>query len=409
MFPVDEIIDRLRETNYRVVALQFPDDLLHLSFCITEQLKSSLSSCQIFTLADTSYGSCCIDEVAAEHVNADLIIHFGDSCLSLPSRFRVWWYFQPDESFNSKAFLEACSLLNFSAKKTFLISQVSCLYALREIKQELPNGVFLLEAHRSFDPADHCTCSYFYNRILPENECLEGDYQILFVGVQNCPLFANISIEESRKGKAVLVYDSLAGKIFPIEESLPTSEFIKRLRLIEKISSCECFGIVVGTVSVALYREVIARVKATIKKYSKSFFTLVLGKINEAKLANFSSVDAFVYIGCSESSILSKGTILSGKPIVSPLELHLGLSGDPFSQRYSVSFSDFLEIPLPETPESTSTQISTYGSPSRLAMIAYQSLEYEVPEDRLENLQIFEGKRGTAQGYSNEKSLLGKS
>ena len=26
--------------------------------------------------------SCCIDEVAAEHVNADLIIHYGRACLS---------------------------------------------------------------------------------------------------------------------------------------------------------------------------------------------------------------------------------------------------------------------------------------------------------------------------------------
>ena len=35
-----------------------------------------------YILADTTYGSCCVDEVAAEHVGADLIVHYGRTCLS---------------------------------------------------------------------------------------------------------------------------------------------------------------------------------------------------------------------------------------------------------------------------------------------------------------------------------------
>lgn len=33
-------------------------------------------------MGDTSYGACCIDEVNAQHIGADLIVHFGHSCLS---------------------------------------------------------------------------------------------------------------------------------------------------------------------------------------------------------------------------------------------------------------------------------------------------------------------------------------
>jgi len=36
----------------------------------------------VFILGDTSYGSCCVDEVAASHIEADGIIHFGRACLS---------------------------------------------------------------------------------------------------------------------------------------------------------------------------------------------------------------------------------------------------------------------------------------------------------------------------------------
>ena len=30
-----------------------------------------------------SWYSCCVDEIAAEHVSSDAIIHFGPSCLSM--------------------------------------------------------------------------------------------------------------------------------------------------------------------------------------------------------------------------------------------------------------------------------------------------------------------------------------
>ena len=54
----------------------------------------------LFVLADTSYGrspssshilphvsdrphpSCCVDEVAAQHVNADAVVHYGHACMS---------------------------------------------------------------------------------------------------------------------------------------------------------------------------------------------------------------------------------------------------------------------------------------------------------------------------------------
>ena len=53
-----------------------------------------LDGVKTYILADTSYGrydfgrtcklinSCCVDEVAAEHINADVVVHYGRACLS---------------------------------------------------------------------------------------------------------------------------------------------------------------------------------------------------------------------------------------------------------------------------------------------------------------------------------------
>jgi diphthamide biosynthesis protein 2 len=48
---------------------------------------------RLYILADTSYGTCCVDEVAAEHVNADVVVHYGRSCLSPTARLPVIYVF----------------------------------------------------------------------------------------------------------------------------------------------------------------------------------------------------------------------------------------------------------------------------------------------------------------------------
>lgn len=50
------------------VCLQFPDNLIAFSIDITQQLSQLVDS-EVFVLGDTSYGSCCIDEVSSLRVD----------------------------------------------------------------------------------------------------------------------------------------------------------------------------------------------------------------------------------------------------------------------------------------------------------------------------------------------------
>ena len=49
-------------------------------------------------LGDTSYGECCVDEVAAQHLNADAVIHFGHTCLT-PSQVDIFNSYEWGNSF----------------------------------------------------------------------------------------------------------------------------------------------------------------------------------------------------------------------------------------------------------------------------------------------------------------------
>ena len=46
----------LKEGNFRTVALQFPDDLLHNAAEVSKQLQDEMEGLQTYILADTSYG-----------------------------------------------------------------------------------------------------------------------------------------------------------------------------------------------------------------------------------------------------------------------------------------------------------------------------------------------------------------
>lgn len=75
------------------LCLQFPDELLKDAYRVFGALKREIElriegsgdisrDFQLYVMADTTYGSCCVDEVAALHVNADCVVHYGHTCLS---------------------------------------------------------------------------------------------------------------------------------------------------------------------------------------------------------------------------------------------------------------------------------------------------------------------------------------
>ncbi|RUP08841.1 hypothetical protein BC936DRAFT_140111 [Jimgerdemannia flammicorona] len=92
IYEIDHTVQKILDGNYEKIALQFPDELLADSTAVASLLRDRTGK-RVYILADTSYGSCCVDEVAAEHVSADLIIHYGRSCLSPTSRLPVLYAF----------------------------------------------------------------------------------------------------------------------------------------------------------------------------------------------------------------------------------------------------------------------------------------------------------------------------
>ena len=61
-----------------------------------------------------------------------------------------------------------------------------------------------------------------------------------------------------------------------------------------------------------------------IESHGKKAYTVVVGKLNVAKLANFPEMDAFVLVASPDNTVIDSKEFF--KPVITPFELHLALS-----------------------------------------------------------------------------------
>ena len=87
-------------------------------------------------------------------------------------------------------------------------------------------------------------------------------------------------------------------------------------------------GILVGTVVVTQYTEIINYLKQVITKANKKCYEVLVGKLNEPKLKNLPTIELYVYIGCRETSLIGVKEFMM--PIVTPHEVLFALLPDVF-------------------------------------------------------------------------------
>lgn len=79
-FEIPKTIWRIKRCNSKCVALQFPEGLLIFALTISDILEK-FTGVQIIIMGDVTYGACCVDDFTAKALGADLMVHYGHSCL----------------------------------------------------------------------------------------------------------------------------------------------------------------------------------------------------------------------------------------------------------------------------------------------------------------------------------------
>ena len=363
-YEIQRTIDEVRRQRWRRVALQFPDEMLPHSARVYQLLARGLKSkpfhstrshgsesnvavadasaalenavselvvtgtdemVKLTILADTSYGSCCVDEIAAEHVDADAVIHYGRSCLSPTARLpAVYVYTRRDLDYDKalEAFKRA-----FSEPETRVIVTADVPYShhVDRLCSQLENAGYtsIYAASIIHDPS-----SAVPNRTVPPS--VRSDASDLrnwhLFHISSPPTSLLLTLTSTMASIKVFSTDN-ADKSSSEALARSTSLLLRRrYALITSLTTVSTWGILINTLSVKNYLSMVDHVKQSIAAAGKKSYLFVVGKINVAKVSNFAEIGGWVVIGCWESSLIDSKDFY--RPIITPFELELALQGD---------------------------------------------------------------------------------
>ncbi|KAI4158571.1 MAG: hypothetical protein LQ342_007310 [Letrouitia transgressa] len=350
-YEIQRTIDEIRRRRWKRIALQFPDDMLADAPTIVDTLARALQEprsktdatidqpvadltipsresdpVRFYVLGDTSYGACCVDEVAAEHVDADSVVHYGRTCLSPTVRLPVLYVF------THKPLSIANVVEDFKIKypdqnqKVILMADVAYSSHLASIDERLRSEGYaaIYRTEIIHDPS-----SPIPNRTIPQNVLTNPkdlrDWQLFHISDPPKSLLLTLF---SRVAD-IYIHRVAGSQTGTGHDTLSTSSTLalrRRYAVITSVSSVSIIGILVNTLSVRNYLHIVELVKSRIAEAGKRSYTFVVGKVNAAKVANFSEIGAWVVVGCWESSLIDGKEFW--KPMLTPFELDFSLQKD---------------------------------------------------------------------------------
>ena len=364
--------------GFRRVALQFPDSLLRDSPRVAQLIKEATRT-EVVVLGDTSYGSCCVDEVAAEHVQSDCIIHFGPSCLTRTKRLPVLHIFGREPIDVDSCATAFRRLFPDMESHVLMMCDTVYAYCLESLKdclaKDYKNVVFscLSGTHPdaggvgikegiptqsqddskrihmdSIQPNAGGTWTYrrFGWRFALAKPVEE--YQVFYIGAEG-PTLSNLLLNYSR----CQFHSYNPVTMVSRKEGLNVNKALgKRYFLIQKAKEATTVGILMGTLGAADYLEIVQRIKAVLKHARKKYYSIAMGKLNPAKLANFMEIDIFVLVSCPENSLIDSQDFY--RPIITPFELEIAcLRSEDWGTRYTTDYQDLITgVPVPFTHDS---------------------------------------------------------
>ena len=80
-FEIHKTIHRIRTSDSKKVALQFPEGLLMFATTISDIITRFCPGAETLIMGDVTYGACCIDDYTARALGCDFLVHYAHSCL----------------------------------------------------------------------------------------------------------------------------------------------------------------------------------------------------------------------------------------------------------------------------------------------------------------------------------------
>ncbi|KIW51143.1 diphthamide biosynthesis protein 2 [Exophiala xenobiotica] len=352
-YEISRTIAEIRKRRWRRVALQFPDHMLPhsarvyqllarglpqektgtvsgsatLDTAISDLAISEEKPVKLTILGDTSYGACCVDEIAAEHVDADAVVHYGRACLSPTARLpvlHIYTTMKLDYKDVVEKFQQSFPDLDTKVILTADVPYGAHVQPVCDMLQGL-GYKHMFAASIVHDPS-----SPIPNRTLPtsvfEDSASLSQWSLFHISDPPTALLLTLT---SRMASVRVYSTDLTASSTSTSAALENSTRLllrRRYALITSLTTVPIWGILINTLSVKNYMNMLSHIQRQISAAGKKSYLFVVGKLNPAKIANFSEIGGWVVVGCWESSLVDSKEFY--RPIITPFELELALQSD---------------------------------------------------------------------------------
>lgn len=324
-FEIHKTIWRIRQQNAKRVALQFPEGLLMFA-CVIADIIERFTGAETVVMGDVTYGACCVDDFTARALGADMMVHYGHSCLVPVNTTTInMLYVFVDIKIDNQHVIDTMRHKFCPGTQIALVSTIQFVAALQSIQHILSaNYKVVIPQSKPLSPGEILGCT---SPRLPD-----GTEAIVYIGDGRFHLesimIANPSIQAFQ-------YDPYS-KVLSQEHYDHEQMKATRKAAIIQASNAKRFGLILGTLGRQGNPKVFDFLKDSLTKVGINFIVVLLSEIFPEKLKMFKDVDVWVQIACPRLSI-DWSTAFS-KPLLTPYEAAVALRIVDWQENYPMDF-----------------------------------------------------------------------
>ncbi|XP_058101417.1 uncharacterized protein LOC131245758 [Magnolia sinica] len=316
-FEVHKSIWRISASGAKRVALQFPEGLLMYSLVLCDIFETFAGVNECFVLGDVTYGACCVDDFSASALDADLLIHYGHSCLVPIDAVKIPSLYVFVEIGIDVGHLVDTVKLNFGPGKEriALAGTIQFSTAIRAAKLALSDAGFeaIVPQSKPLSAGEVLGCT---SPTIPKNSV----DAVVFVADGRFHLEAFMI---ANPGIKAFRYDPYLKVLF-LEEYDHAGMKEARKNAILKARNAGRWGIVLGTLGRQGNPRILDRLQKQMAERGFVWTVVLMSEISPARISLFGdSVDAWIQIACPRLSI-DWGDAFR-KPLLTPFEAEIAL------------------------------------------------------------------------------------
>ncbi|KAI6655202.1 Diphthamide biosynthesis protein 1 [Oopsacas minuta] len=325
-FEIHKTIWHVRKNNSICVALQFPEGLLMYG-CVISSIIHKFTSAETLILGDVTYGACCVDDFTARALGADMLVHYGHSCLiPIDTTLIKMLYVFVDIQIDIKHFIETVKVNFELGQRLALCGTIQFISSLQASTQELQTDFQIsIPQVKPLSPGEllGCTSPRLNHELVDAIVYLaDGRFHLESMMISNPSIPA-------------FMYNPYDKKF--TKESYDHSQMqALRKEAISCAVNAKTFGVIFGTLGRQGSHAILNQLIMRLEKNDKKYIVIALSEITQEKLDPFEEIDVFVQTSCPRLSI-DWGSQFN-KPLLTPYELSVAFDTIKWQTVYPMDF-----------------------------------------------------------------------